>query len=474
MKKTPLILALLIILSTFSGCIHISDNQNNHEPTDSDGDGVPDDKDVFPYDPNEQSDSDGDGVGDNSDAFPLDPAASVDSDNDTFPDAWNPDRTQNDSTSIPPLELDEFPDDSTEWKDTDGDGVGDNSDIDPTVDIAINFKLKAFEVIEAVDPFSGIWPRAQIYFEIHMNNRREARVDDHGYVWRVWLNNKQEINQDFKYNIDDHKDNRYTDIEVIMYDDDVFGRDIVDISNTGNENTLRLQYDAEDDCYNRKTQGKQGILWYEITSSKVEYNKTYSWEFKNKNWELSLDIPIKTYVRYRNSKVVRNPQSVGSAAMASFVTSGEPVIVDLTNKLQLLVENEGYNNVTMVNFVLRFIQYLRYSEDNASVGPNEYWRYPVETLVDETGDCEDTSVLFASIMERMGYDAVLLLYVIEKNDNLIGHLAVGMHADDCNGDFVSKGGRRYYYCETTTRGYEIGITPKDYKDKTPTSIIQVQ
>ena len=41
---------------------------------DSDGDGVFDDVDAFPYDPSEQSDSDGDGVGDNADAFPYDPS----------------------------------------------------------------------------------------------------------------------------------------------------------------------------------------------------------------------------------------------------------------------------------------------------------------------------------------------------------------------------------------------------------------
>ncbi len=49
---------------------------------DIDGDGVPDDVDVFPADPSESRDSDGDGVGDRSDAFPLDPDEWIDSDND--------------------------------------------------------------------------------------------------------------------------------------------------------------------------------------------------------------------------------------------------------------------------------------------------------------------------------------------------------------------------------------------------------
>jgi len=40
---------------------------------DSDNDGVPDDLDVFPFDPTETRDSDEDGIGDNADAFPNRP-----------------------------------------------------------------------------------------------------------------------------------------------------------------------------------------------------------------------------------------------------------------------------------------------------------------------------------------------------------------------------------------------------------------
>jgi len=46
---------------------------------DSDNDGIPDDKDAFPYDPDEWFDHDGDGLGDNQD---------TDDDNDGMPDDW--------------------------------------------------------------------------------------------------------------------------------------------------------------------------------------------------------------------------------------------------------------------------------------------------------------------------------------------------------------------------------------------------
>ncbi|WP_163930116.1 polysaccharide lyase family 8 super-sandwich domain-containing protein [Paraferrimonas sp. SM1919] len=94
---------------------------------DSDADGVSDALDDFPNDPNEWQDSDGDGIGDNSDAFPNHLGASVDSDGDGYPDAWNSacdHQCQLDSN----LRLDELPNDSNNYRDSDGDGIGDNDD----------------------------------------------------------------------------------------------------------------------------------------------------------------------------------------------------------------------------------------------------------------------------------------------------------------------------------------------------------
>lgn len=54
-------------------------------------------------------DGDDDGVLNEDDVYPLDPAASVDSDGDGYPDAWNPGKSELDSTLD--LVLDAFPDD---------------------------------------------------------------------------------------------------------------------------------------------------------------------------------------------------------------------------------------------------------------------------------------------------------------------------------------------------------------------------
>ena len=77
--------------------------------------------DAFPLEPSQWNDTDGDGYGDNASGFEADDCPSVEgySNIDLFgcPDADNDGTSQGD---------DAFPDDSTQWLDSDGDGFGDN------------------------------------------------------------------------------------------------------------------------------------------------------------------------------------------------------------------------------------------------------------------------------------------------------------------------------------------------------------
>lgn len=94
---------------------------------DSDGDGFVDPVDVFPEDASEWIDSDGDGIGNNADE---------DDDNDGYlddDDAFPFDPSEHSDTDEDGVgdNSDAFPNDPTEWSDSDGDGVGDNSDVFP-------------------------------------------------------------------------------------------------------------------------------------------------------------------------------------------------------------------------------------------------------------------------------------------------------------------------------------------------------
>ena len=144
----------------------------------------------------------------------------------------------------------------------------------------------------------------------------------------------------------------------------------------------------------------------------------------------------------------------------------EKVINDLAEKLESLADSKNYNLIETINFILSFVQLnVEYVSDNLTKGCIEYWRFPVETLVDKQGDCEDSSVLFASIINILDYDTALLFYIWEEDDEQIGHLAVGIHLTGNHGHFEKdKNGKKYFYCETASNTfYEFGRLPPEIK-----------
>ena len=104
---------------------------------DTDGDGYGDNPsgnmpDAFPSDITQWIDQDGDGLGDNQSGLNPDPFL-FDSDNDGYnntedPLPMYPTPGDRDNDGIPDEDWDPF--DINEWKDTDGDGTGDNADVD--------------------------------------------------------------------------------------------------------------------------------------------------------------------------------------------------------------------------------------------------------------------------------------------------------------------------------------------------------
>jgi WD40 repeat protein len=138
---------------------------DNSDP-DIDGDGYLNDADVFPYNSTEWNDTDLDGIGDNLDldddndgwddltelAAGTDPqnpdSVPLDQDADLIPDVLDDDL---DGDGYPNL-VDAFPDNVTEWNDTDHDGIGDNTDPDIDGDGWNNtIELEVF-----TDPFDNV------------------------------------------------------------------------------------------------------------------------------------------------------------------------------------------------------------------------------------------------------------------------------------------------------------------------------
>ncbi|MBR3711206.1 MAG: hypothetical protein IKM99_09665 [Bacteroidales bacterium] len=113
------------------------------------------------------------------------------------------------------------------------------------------------------------------------------------------------------------------------------------------------------------------------------------------------------------------------------------------------------SDVGRIKQALTFVQSLPYVLDEESKGREEYVRYPLETIADGKGDCEDKAVLLGALLHEMGIDFVLL--------SVPDHVALGVRCDSIDsGSYLEHDGKRYYYLETTASGWEIGQIPEQY------------
>ena len=108
-----------------------------------------------------------------------------------------------------------------------------------------------------------------------------------------------------------------------------------------------------------------------------------------------------------------------------------------------------------VHFIATFVQQLDFSLDIDTTGFDDYGRYPVETLVEGGGDCEDTAILLGKLLETLGYDVVLV--------RLPDHMAIGIREDEGYvGTYYTHNDIKYFYLETTGLGGRIGLVPEEY------------
>jgi len=143
----------------------------------------------------------------------------------------------------------------------------------------------------------------------------------------------------------------------------------------------------------------------------------------------------------------------------AFVSNGkEPSLQRLTNKL-LLNKNTGTEKIqALLDFVTLNIQYSKVE----AYGGYEVLKRPNEVLLTGKSDCSGLVILFASLLEQIEAEYILLYFK--------DHIAVGVKGSfpDKNGIKLTFEGKDYSYVECTVPAFKIGKTElleKDIKDK---------
>ncbi|HWP42359.1 MAG TPA: transglutaminase-like domain-containing protein, partial [Blastocatellia bacterium] len=138
----------------------------------------------------------------------------------------------------------------------------------------------------------------------------------------------------------------------------------------------------------------------------------------------------------------------------------------LAYQLRRIAVDNRLTEYEEIQNTLDFVQDIPYAFDkdsidrltNQALGILDYWRFPIETLYDENGDCDCKAVLAAALFRLVGFRALLLV----SFDPDIAHAAVAVEGapDFPQTDFFTDNqGRRYYFCETTGDTFTVGEQP---------------
>ena len=198
--------------------------------------------------------------------------------------------------------------------------------------------------------------------------------------------------------------------------------------------------------------------------------------YKDSEHNLGLSIPLTQYLHYKERPRPswlnynnRHPYHYFAeyAAMAS--DAGDDAVIGVVaSYLDEVAVVEGFDDMRKVELALVFVQSFTYIGDNVTAAADEYPRYPVETLIDREGDCEDTAILLAAILDDMGYDVAMLLF--EEFD----HIGLGINMPPeykMYGNSWIYEGRRYWYLDNAGKK-SIGWCPEPY-DQTSAYIYPV-
>ncbi len=232
------------------------------------------------------------------------------------------------------------------------------------------------------------------------------------------------------------------------------------ITNTDTEETAvtSSQYHVFEDggryvVSGTSSDGDRRIYVIKVTG---DADRTFSWEYEGDLYSLTIGVDYDELLYARNYYSPEERwQDTTRVRDRSYVTLGRtdeamaPFMEELTDSLLSALEERhpDYTRDQMLLYLLRFVQYLEYQMDQDSKGAEEYWRFPIETLYDGVGDCEDKVILFCALAdmcrERLGMDYGIAMIILPT------HMAAAVRLD----------GSGWMYCETTGTDFDIGEMP---------------
>ena len=215
------------------------------------------------------------------------------------------------------------------------------------------------------------------------------------------------------------------------------------------------------------------ILTKDIPDSEDDIKVTYTWKADNKGYSYTLTIPRDDYRAMEKSRIDRT----GTVSSDLYIVNNEKGSETVYGVKDYIVVDDNVRKVAddlkgiyddmygsllikpeFAQFLAWFVQNAIDYQEDSSFGSAEYWKYPLETLRDGKGDCEDGSILLAALLDASGYDGGVYL--------LPGHAMAAVSADSVEHPYMNERFGYYpietaYSAHTVTR--DIGEVSESYE-----------
>jgi predicted transglutaminase-like cysteine proteinase len=218
---------------------------------------------------------------------------------------------------------------------------------------------------------------------------------------------------------------------------------------------------SSENVLNISVYNNQGEILAETTETLSPSDPRISWEYK---WyylgDQMLQLPNVDWFYDYYTQLERSD----SADYASYVFDcyDDQYIAFVAN--QILSRTDASTDLARIDFVAAFVQSIEYTKDDPLNESYEYPRYPLETLKENRGDCEDKAILGAALLDSLGYTVSLL--------RLPTHMAVGVHLNETLPVYTYYIDQ-YYYLETTTFHSTLGRVPEEYRGLTNVTVYPI-
>jgi len=189
----------------------------------------------------------------------------------------------------------------------------------------------------------------------------------------------------------------------------------------------------------------------------ANYDLTYNCtvQFGLNDHKLYVSIPPSLYNYYQGKTHVVTDESQYS----NFVTPN--AVAPIAQSIRNLTSKDTYGDEEFANAVLALVQQIPYVEIDI--------KYPIETIVDNKGDCDTVSLLAASILIAGDLDVVLLYY------KEAAHMNIGIHLSSIPSSLwwtpptsYEYKGKEYWVAECTPKAqWRVGDQPDSLGGERP-------